>query len=257
MTSLEDPSTFLALALTVFGTSALSGVLGMGGGIILMGVLATVLPVPEAMMLHGAAQLTANAMRATLQRRHILLSTLRWYGIGAGIGFWVLASFHFESNKRTIFFLMGVFPLVQLAVPHLRSLSIIRKPHAIACGFVITALQIVAGASGPVLDMFFAKREIPKHAVVATKAATQVIGHLSKIIFYASIAGGGGAERYTISENLSIGFAVAIAMAILGTFIGNRLMESLSEEKFQRASRLMILLIGCVYIVLALKGPIF
>ena len=38
------------------GTSFLSGVFGMAGGMILVGILLVMIPVPEAMMLHGVTQ---------------------------------------------------------------------------------------------------------------------------------------------------------------------------------------------------------
>ena len=60
-------------------TSVLSGVLGMGGGLILMGGLAVFLPVPAAMVVHGVAQLTANGSRALIHREHVRRSVLKPY----------------------------------------------------------------------------------------------------------------------------------------------------------------------------------
>ena len=62
-----------ALLFTVFMTSLLSGVFGMAGGVVLMGVFTALLPVAAAMVTHGAVQLIANGFRAVLHRRH-----LRW-----------------------------------------------------------------------------------------------------------------------------------------------------------------------------------
>ena len=53
------------------GTSALSGVLGMAGGLILMGVCTSVLPVAQAMVVHGMAQSTSNAARTWVLRAHL------------------------------------------------------------------------------------------------------------------------------------------------------------------------------------------
>ena len=48
---------FAVLGVASLVTSFLSGILGMAGGMILMGVLIAVLPVPAAMMMHGITQL--------------------------------------------------------------------------------------------------------------------------------------------------------------------------------------------------------
>src|SRR5258707_7523047 len=59
------------LALSALVTSFISGILGMAGGMILMGILLAALPLPAAMMLHGITQLASNAWRAFLWRTQV------------------------------------------------------------------------------------------------------------------------------------------------------------------------------------------
>jgi uncharacterized protein len=63
----------LAAALTaaILSTSFISGVFGMVGGMILMGVLLAIMPVAAAMVLHGVTQMASNGWRAWLWRTHI------------------------------------------------------------------------------------------------------------------------------------------------------------------------------------------
>ena len=61
----------VALLFITFATALISGMFGMGGGMILMGVLLALLPLSQAMVLHGSVQLTSNGSRAWLLRRHI------------------------------------------------------------------------------------------------------------------------------------------------------------------------------------------
>ena len=56
------------LAVSALVTSFISGILGMAGGMILMGILLAMMPLPQAMMLHGLTQLSANGWRAWLWR---------------------------------------------------------------------------------------------------------------------------------------------------------------------------------------------
>ena len=46
--------TLVLLCATMVGTSFLSGIFGMAGGLVLVGVLLALMPVPEAMALHAA-----------------------------------------------------------------------------------------------------------------------------------------------------------------------------------------------------------
>src|SRR6476660_4798012 len=73
----------LLLAVSALVTSFISGILGMAGGMILMGILLAVLPLPVAMMLHGITQLASNAWRAFLWRDQVDWRVFRGYLYGA------------------------------------------------------------------------------------------------------------------------------------------------------------------------------
>src|SRR5690242_21187049 len=66
------------LCLVIVGTSLLSGIFGMAGGMILVGILLAMMPVPEAMMLHGVTQMASNGWRGLLWWRHV-----RWRAVGS------------------------------------------------------------------------------------------------------------------------------------------------------------------------------
>src|SRR5882672_5717250 len=71
------------IAVSSLVTSFISGILGMAGGMILMGVLLAMLPLPEAMMLHGITQLASNLWRAVLWRDKVEWRIFRGYVYGA------------------------------------------------------------------------------------------------------------------------------------------------------------------------------
>src|SRR5262245_38961447 len=73
-----------ALAGAVLSTSFISGIFGMAGGMILMGILLLMLPLAAAMVLHGATQLASNGWRAWLWRHHIQWRIAALYAVGAG-----------------------------------------------------------------------------------------------------------------------------------------------------------------------------
>lgn len=55
--------------LAVLATSFLSGVVGMAGGMILMGILLMMMDVTAAMVLYGVTQIAANGWRACSDER--------------------------------------------------------------------------------------------------------------------------------------------------------------------------------------------
>src|SRR5437667_12798760 len=65
------PLMIAALGLLMVATAFLSGLFGMAGGLILIGVLLTLMPLPTAMVLHAITQMASNGWRAVLWRAHI------------------------------------------------------------------------------------------------------------------------------------------------------------------------------------------
>ena len=73
------------LSVLMVATSLLSGIFGMAGGLVLIGVLLTVMPVPQAMVLHAVTQMASNAWRAILWWRHILWRPVAAYASGCAL----------------------------------------------------------------------------------------------------------------------------------------------------------------------------
>ena len=89
------------LGVSAFVTSFISGILGMAGGMILMGILLAVMPVSGAMMLHGVTQMASNGWRAWLWRSEIDWRVFR----GTAFGTLVVLGFF------SVFQLVGSLPI--------------------------------------------------------------------------------------------------------------------------------------------------
>src|SRR5687768_3429839 len=64
----------------VLGTAALSAVFGMAGGMVLLLVLTSRMPLAEAMVLHGTLQLVSNGSRAVVSAQYVRLDIVRRFG---------------------------------------------------------------------------------------------------------------------------------------------------------------------------------
>ena len=80
------PLMIAGLGLLMVATSFLSGIFGMAGGLILIGVLLTLMPLPAAMVLHAITQMASNGWRAFLWRSHIKWRPVSVYLIGCATG---------------------------------------------------------------------------------------------------------------------------------------------------------------------------
>src|SRR5260221_659419 len=161
------------LTLSILGastlvTSFISGILGMAGGMILMGILLALLPLPAAMMLHGITQLASNGWRALLWRREGVWPVFRGYCYGALLSLAVFAVVQLVVGKAIALIMLGLTPFVTLALPEKLHLNVERPGHPFGCGVICTVLSLTSGVSGPILDVFFIRSAMSRHAVVAT-----------------------------------------------------------------------------------------
>src|SRR6476660_3029640 len=104
----------LLLAVSALLTSFISGILGMAGGMILMGILLALLPLPVAMMLHGITQLASNAWRALLWRKEVDWRVVRGYFYGAMAMTLVFAVVKLVVGKPIALVVMGLTPFITL-----------------------------------------------------------------------------------------------------------------------------------------------
>ncbi|AEC20914.1 hypothetical protein PT7_2374 [Pusillimonas sp. T7-7] len=232
---------FAVLALSVLGTSFLSGVFGMAGGMVLMGILIAVLPVSAAMVLHGTAQMTSNGWRAILWRRNIDFRIFGRYVLGLLAAGLLFSFIGFVPDRAVVLISLGIIPFLAVLVPARYVPQASSRLGAEACGFVNTCMQFIAGVSGPLLDVFFVRSSMDRRAVVATKAACQTLSHLAKLIYFAHAMGGeSGADE--------VAMGIAVVMAIAGTTLSKFVLEKLTDNQFRRWTQLIVVSIGVVYL---------
>lgn len=235
--------TFAVLAVSVLVTSFISGILGMAGGMILMGILLAMQPVAVAMMLHGITQLASNAWRALLWRDKVDWRIFRGYLYGALATLAVYAVLKIVVSKPVALVVMGLTPFVSLALPEKLHLNVERPGHPVACGTICTALALMAGVSGPILDVFFVRSKMGRHAVVATKAMTQSLSHILKILYFGTIVaveGGGHLDPWLA--------AVMVGFALTGTSLSRHVLERMNDKSFRLWTRWTVMSLGFFYL---------
>lgn len=237
----------ILILVTVLATSVLSGILGMAGGMILMAVLVSVLSVGAAMMLHGAVQAVSNGSRAWILRTHIQWRILPAYTLGAGLTLAAFVVLALVPDANLVLIVVGVLPFLARVIPHLKGLDVTHLPTAAGCGALVTAAQLFAGASGPLLDVFYLNARLNRFEIIASKAITQAAGHLLKLVYYGLIIG--------VTDSVPVWmYGAAILMAVVGTRLGTRLLERFTDDRFRRVSGLVILTIAAICVAKGVWG---
>jgi uncharacterized membrane protein YfcA len=237
------------LIVATFVTAAISGVFGMAGGLLLMGVLAALLPVQAAFAMHGALQIVANGWRAILHRRHIDWGIIGRYAIGSVVAAAIVGALSFVPSRPLLYLLLGLVPVLVWIPKRWLKLDAARPVQGVIAGVLVTGTNLMAGVAGPLLDIFFVRTEIGRHRIVATKAATQVLSHLAKIlVFGVPLLLGKGLSALPLWL-----LPLLVPLSILGTMAGSRVLDRMSDKSFLAWTRWIVTLIGLGYLVQAAR----
>ena len=107
-----SPLAIAALCAAMVGTSFLSGIFGMAGGLILIGILFAIMPVPDAMMLHGVTQMASNGWRGLLWWRHVRWSAAVAYIVGCTAALVLWSFTRYVPSKPVALLLLGLTPFM-------------------------------------------------------------------------------------------------------------------------------------------------
>ncbi|WP_458095778.1 TSUP family transporter [Roseomonas sp. WA12] len=236
------PLLMLGLTVLMVGTALLSGVFGMAGGLVLIGVLLAVLPVADAMVLHAVTQMASNGWRAALWWRHVRFRPMAQYLLGALLALVVLGLVNFVPSRATALLMLGLTPfLVRLAPARLKP-DPERLSHGVFYGAVCMALMILTGVSGPLMDSFFLGGKLERREIVATKAACQIFSHAGKLLYFGGLVSATGELDPVLA-------GLAVAASILGTTLAKPLLEMLSDTQYRSWAGRLITVIALYYVV--------
>ncbi|HBF61805.1 MAG TPA: permease [Gammaproteobacteria bacterium] len=233
---------YVLIIISALATSLLSGLVGMAGGVVLMAVLVNILPVSSAMVLHGITQFTANGSRTLILRKHLMWRLLPGYILGASVAVAGFSALLFVPEASVVLILVGLFPWLARLQPKSSALNITRPASNIICGFSVTSAQLLAGAAGPLLDLFYLNSGLDRQTVVANKALTQTIGHLLRIFYYGAVI----SVATPLPNWLFLAAAIA---AVIGTRLGTWLLARWDDQRFQKVSGQIILATGTICIL--------
>ncbi|MDN3720966.1 sulfite exporter TauE/SafE family protein [Roseibium salinum] len=175
-----DPLGTLAailLIITSFFTSALTAAVGLGGGVALIAVMATLMPAIALVPVHGVVQLGSNAGRALVQLRHVDWMIALWFAIGAVFGAAIGGAIAVELPASILRAGIGLFVLWTVWGRMPRFGRAPRRAMTVA-GFASTFLSMFFGAAGPIGGAVLATLNLPRHGFVANQAVTALIMHV-------------------------------------------------------------------------------
>ena len=229
-------------------TAFLSSIFGMLGGLILMGILVSLMQVGPAMILHGLIQMTSNGYRAWLNQKDINWKIVSTLLIGNVLAMATLFFIAFVPDRITVLLALGILPYIAWAMPSNLAFDVTKTPIGILAGIVVVGTNLLAGVGGPLLDVFFQRVEMTRHQVVATKAVAQFLGHVSKVIFFGGLAVSSSSENWPAFWLLII----AMVVSVIGTTLGKKVLDKINDKTFFSWTQRIMLTVGAIMIARAI-----
>ena len=215
-----------ALCLMTIGTSIISGVVGMAGGITLLSLMTFMMPLEHIVPVHGVVQLVSNGSRCYFLRRNINKQITLYFFLGAPLG--VIGAFYLiEQVPSKAWFYWPIILLIAYTLFKPKKMPKIKMPNGgfFWLGILTGFLGPLIGATGPLLAPFFLREDLDKKEIVATKAITQMFTHLLKIPLFLSLD-----FSY---RDYSWVMVMMVIGAVVGTKLGVMLLGKTSENVFR------------------------
>ncbi|MBX2838923.1 MAG: sulfite exporter TauE/SafE family protein [Gammaproteobacteria bacterium] len=206
-----------------FFTSLLTASFGLGGGAVLLAVMAQTMPVTALIPVHGAVQTGSNLGRALIMWPDVRWDLLRWFLLGSLVGALIGGNLVISLPKDLLRGLLGAFILFSVWGASWR-IDNINRPLLSGGGFFTTFLSMFVGVAGPLVVAFIRAFGLSSVGLVATTAACMASQHILKIVIF-SLLGFAFAPYFPL-------IGLMIVSGFFGTLAGRKILLKIDQKKF-------------------------
>jgi uncharacterized membrane protein YfcA len=230
------------LILIALLSSTFAAVFGMGGGVPLITLMPGFVPAAAIIPLHAFTQLASNGSRAAFGWRHIDLSLVLPFLLGALAGAVLGGQLFLALDLDYLTAIIGAVILVitWLPLPRVRGVG---NWSLVLLGFYQTGIGMLVGASGPLGAALLARRRQDRDWLVVNTAVYMTSNHLLRLVVF-------GAMGFISYDYLWLLLGMTAAV-IAGSWLGTRLRRYVPEINFQFWFKLMVSLLAVRMIVIS------
>lgn len=224
-------------ALSLIALSALASFItaafGLGGGLVMLAVMATLLPPAALLPVHGVIQIGSNGGRMAIMLKHIKLDVLGPFLIGSVIGAAVGGMISVRLPEPLFYFALALFVLWAAWG---KAPPAFGKRALFVGGAVSSFLTMFFGATGPFVAAVVKTLQLDRMSHVATHSACMTLQHGLKIMVFGLLG-----FNYAPYAGLIIAMIVT---GFIGTVIGKRVLSDMGDDRFKLALSLVLTLLA-------------
>jgi uncharacterized membrane protein YfcA len=225
------PWVFIGLTLLSFFTAAFGVVAGLGGGVLLLGVLAAVFPPAVLIPIHGAVLFGTNCSRVIVLWRHFQKQLLPLFVAGAVVGAIAGGQIVVALPTAVLQVVLGLFILYACWAPKISARAYSHTKFFLM-GLIGTLLGMFIGSSGTLIAPYVAAACPDRRQFVATHSVFMTLIHGLKVVVF-------GALGFSLATYLPLIVAM-IVTAFFGTLFGRSVLNRLPEAVFRRIFQVVL-----------------
>ena len=225
------PWVFIGLTALSFFTAAFGVVAGLGGGVLLLGVLAAVFPPAVLIPIHGAVLFGTNCSRVVILWRYLQKQLLPLFVAGAVVGAIMGGQIVVALPTAILQVVLGLFILYACWAPKLTARAYSHTKFFLL-GLLGTLIGMFIGSSGTLIAPYVAATCPDRRQFIATHSVFMTLIHGLKVAVF-------GVLGFSLWTYLPLIFAM-IATAFLGTMFGRSVLNRLPEAVFRRIFQVVL-----------------
>jgi len=230
----------ITLGLISIFTSFVAGIVGVGGGLMLIAILPSFLPLQALIPIHGFTQMFSNLSRAYFGYKDIAFEVVPKFLIGSVFGVSLIALILDMISLEYIPLFIGIYILLSLWSKKFND-KIKKYENYYLIGFLQSGLSVVVGATGPLTMTLLLKEYDDKNKVVATAALLMSITHCMKVLVFVYFG-------FMFSEYIDV-ITIMVLGVILGSYISTKLRDKIDGKKLLFAIKILLTILALKLII--------
>ena len=227
-----DGAVLLALVAASYVSSLITAAFGIGGGGLLLAVMATLVPTAALIPVHGVVQLGSNAGRVLFFLREVFWPALPVFAAGSLVGTVAGGLVVVELPAAAVQIGIGCFVIWTVVARPPRWL----REMPFIGGLVSSFLTMFFGATGLFVASYTKSFALGRHAHVATHATLMTLQHGLKVIVF-------GFLGFAFADWGWVILAMVLAGAA-GTWTGRHVLNRIDDRRFALALNALLILIS-------------
>lgn len=223
------------LIVTAGATSFLTAAMGIGGGVLLLAVMALFIPAAALIPVHGFVQFGSNGNRAAMTRRHVDWQMVKYFGLGAVVGSFCASMVVIQLPLQLIQISVALFIFYLIWGPKPGEHQISPKGMGLV-GILTTFITMFVGATGPLVAAYLHRQSYDKLMTTATFATCMSLQHLLKMFVFTAIG-------FSLWEWAPL-ILCMIGSGFVGTWLGLKVLHRIPGEHFKTGFKIIVTLLA-------------